>query len=57
MPLCGTLPGQPMPGVPGLYIALRGALANIAPTVMSFSAIPGSDRDSPALAPEHVVVV
>lgn len=54
MPLRGTLQGQSMPGVPGLYIALARALANIAPVLMSFSAIPGSEHDSPALAPDIV---
>lgn len=53
MSLRGTLlQGQSMPGVTDLYIALARALANIASTVMSFSAIPGSECESPASVPD-----
>jgi len=54
MPFRGTLQGQSMPGVPGLYTALARALANITSTLKSFSVIPGSERDSLALAPDIV---
>lgn len=52
MSLRGTL--QSMPSVPGLYTALARALASTALTVVSFSAIPASERGSPALAPDIV---